>query len=92
MKEQNIIHQSDIRDCCHRITNKDIDNAVNQMLDENAKASKSVAITDYVTIPRQLLEALAENTDELIEILNGKRMKTEAYTEELKQARAILDT
>ena len=29
-----------------KITNRDIDNAVNQMLDENAKASKSVAMND----------------------------------------------
>jgi len=61
-------------------------------LSRTTKVSQYAVMPDYVAIPRQLLEALADNTDELIIILNSKRMRTKAYMVELKQARAILDT
>jgi hypothetical protein len=44
-----------------------------------------------VTIPRQLLEELADNTGELIELLSAKRKRTTFYESDLKKVRAILD-
>ena len=73
MKEQNIIHQND------KITNRDMDEAINKMLDETIKTSKS-------TYEKELNKLLREIRDKILYPLSHENTELGKLAEGFGQA------